>query len=287
GAGRPVRAAVLIALAVLLAAGGLTFLIYRFVLPGHVEPRRQAGFQTMKITRLPVAGTVVTAAVSPDGQYLAYVINENGSASVWVRQVAAASNSQRIVEPSPGVFYFGVTFSPDSSHVYFASVRDGVQQAPSLFRVPVLGGATKKILDELSSPVSFSRDGKQMTFIRGQVMTGTSLVVAPAEGGGEERTLARGKPGSPLVLPAWSPDGDKIACVFASTSNYEVGNPNMGVTSFDVATGAETRLTDERWFNINAMAWLPDGGLVLSAAEQELSPQQIWGLLYPRAKSAA
>jgi Tol biopolymer transport system component len=56
----------------------------------------------------------------------------------------------------------------------------------------------------------------------------------------------------------------------------------LGVTTFQVSDGAERRVTEERWTDVRQLSWLPDGSaLVLSAAEAELSPAQIWILSLP------
>jgi DNA-binding winged helix-turn-helix (wHTH) protein len=44
-------------------------------------------FQRIEITRLTATGNVTSAAISPDGKYVAHVISEAGKASLWLRQV--------------------------------------------------------------------------------------------------------------------------------------------------------------------------------------------------------
>ncbi|MDQ3804243.1 MAG: winged helix-turn-helix domain-containing protein [Acidobacteriota bacterium] len=279
--GRPVRAAVLITLAAVLGFGGLVYVVYRFSLRPHLAPRAPAPFESMQLTRLPVTGAVTDAAVSPDGKVLAYVTNEPAGQSIWVRQVAAASNSQQIVPPSAGVFHVGLSFSPDGQHVYFASTR---QETPfaTLRQVPVLGGPRRRVLEEVNSAISFSPDGRQFAFIRGLIAEGgRTLFVADADGR-NVRQVATSAPPRVLVLPAWSPDGRTIACAYALTEEYASGRPYMGVTTFNVADGAEALQLPGLWFEINQLVWLPDGGgLLMSAAERELSPAQIWRLSYP------
>jgi Tol biopolymer transport system component len=41
-----------------------------------------------EITQLTTSGNAITPAISPDGRYVAYVQPEEGSASLWIRQVA-------------------------------------------------------------------------------------------------------------------------------------------------------------------------------------------------------
>ena len=277
------RAAVLITAVALLAFAALAYAVFR------LGVRREAGtttrpraFEEMKVTRLPVTGSVVEAVISPDGKWLAYVADEpeRQGASVWVRQVAAASNIQRIVPPAEGTYYGGLVFSPDSQHVYFGTFRGGGRPSV-LSRVPVFGGAVEKILERVNSPVTFSPDGARLALTRGNYDEENALVVADAGGGGE-RTLATRKGPVVFGLPAWSPDGKTIACVYGTTENLNSGTPALGVTSFSAADGSETKVTDARWVGVSQLAWLPDSkGLVVSASEQELSPSQIWQLSFP------
>lgn len=286
--GHPVRAAVIISIVAFLSAAALVYFVYRFSVRPEAESvrGRAPAFQSMKVTRLPSTGSVNEAAISPDGKYFAYVSSEPGrqSAGVWIRQVGAASNMQQLVAPAEETFYGGLTFSPDSLHVYYGAARPG-PQPPTLSRVPVLGGPPEKILEGFNingpSSVTFSPDGRRMAFVRRGSDDDFSLVVADSSGGGE-RVLVTHKPPVIFGLPSWSPDGKTIVCAYGSAERVESSTPYIGITAFDTSNGAETRITNERWVNLSQISWLPDSkGLVLSASEEELSPSQIWQLDFP------
>ncbi|MET0649440.1 MAG: winged helix-turn-helix domain-containing protein [Pyrinomonadaceae bacterium] len=284
--GRPVRAAFIIAAAVLFSVAALVYLIYRTSVRPDVErarPAAPAAFPTMKLTRLPVTGAVAEAVISPDGNYLAYVANEPGrqGQGVWVRQVEAASNTQQIVAPGEGVSFGALVFSPDSQHLYYGEAREGAGP-PALFRVPVLGGPTVKVLDDCSaSPVGFSPDGRRLAYLRGELGRELRLYVADSDGANEQVLVTRKSPDA-LGLPAWSPDGNSLACIYGSMDAIGGSAPAIGVTTFRVSDGAERRVTEARWTDVRQLSWLPDGsGLVLSAAEADLSPAQIWALSLP------
>ncbi|HEX8351493.1 MAG TPA: transcriptional regulator, partial [Pyrinomonadaceae bacterium] len=129
--GHPVRAAVLISVALFASVAALVYFIHRSSVRPDVERARAPapGFQQMKVTRLPATGSVAEAVISPDGNYLAYVATEPGrqGAGVWVRQVEAASNTQQLVAPAEGAFYGALVFSPDSRHLYYGEAREGSQ----------------------------------------------------------------------------------------------------------------------------------------------------------------
>lgn len=284
--GHPFLAALIIAVVVFGSVSALVYLIYRTSVRPDVERARApvpAVFPNMKLTRLPVTGAVGEAVISPDGNYLAYVASETGrqGQGILVRQVAAASNTQRIVAPAEGTSYSALVFSPDSQHLYYGEAREGAGP-PSLFRVPVLGGPAVKVLSEaLAGPVTFSPDGRQLAFVRGEFGRELTLVVADADGRNERALLKRSAPDF-FGLPAWAPDGRAVACVYGSTEKLDGSSPALGVTTFQISDGAERRVTEARWNDVRQLSWLPDGsGLVLSANEGELSPAQIWTLSLP------
>ena len=282
-AGHPILGAVIISIVAFTLVTSLVYGVFRFVIRPQTESTLRApAFQSMKVQRLPVAGAVYEVAISPDGKLIAYVASEPGNqdASIWVRQVTAASNAQKIVPPVAATFYGGLVFSPDSQHLYFASARADDNSYPSLSRVPVLGGPIEKVIERISGPASFAPDGKRLVLERA-IGDNRSLVIADTDGH-EERTLVM-RPGPTIFgLPVWSPDGKRIACVYGSLENLSSSTPYLGVTSFDASSGAETKVTDERWVGIAQLSWLPDStAIVLSATEQELSPSQIWQLAFP------
>ncbi len=275
---RPVRAAILISLAVFLTFAGVVFLIFKFVVRQQMIAPQQSAFQSMEVTRLPVAGDVREAVISPDGKYVAYLAGDDRS-SIWLRQVSANSNVQQIVQPATGSGYAGLTFSPSGEHLYYVMFKFD-DNAPTLNQVPVLGGASRKVLDNINSPITFAPDGKRFAFMRGPDARRT-LFVANTDGGGERELLTHELP-EIFGLPVWSPDGKTIACVRGSSDTYDFNYVFLGIVAVNVADGAETRITPARWMGISQISWLPDSsGLLVSAAERELSPSQIWRVSYP------
>jgi Crp-like helix-turn-helix domain len=77
-------------------------------------------------------------------------------------------------------------------------LRGNVQGVPNnpgsrtLYQVPVLGGASRKVIENVSSPASLSKDGTPLAFIRANLSRGeTALVVANADGTGERQVAVR------------------------------------------------------------------------------------------------
>jgi serine/threonine protein kinase/Tol biopolymer transport system component len=256
----------------------ITGLVYMYL---HQRGQRAqpAALQPLKVTRLTTTGKSIKAAISPDGKYVAYIVNDAGKQSLWVRQVATSRNLEII--PPDEVIYLGVTVSRDSNYIYYVvgRVNNPVRE---LFQIPVLGGAPKKVLRDVDTPITFSPDGKQLAFIRGEPENGGwALIVVNADGTGEKRLASRKMPLF-YEIPAWSPDGKSIA---VSAGNTSAGK-EMTVVAVNVEDGTETQITSEKWLGVGHLAWLADGsGLMLNAMDQDARLSQLFHLSYPEGTS--
>jgi Tol biopolymer transport system component/DNA-binding winged helix-turn-helix (wHTH) protein len=275
------RAAFLIGAALVGVLALTVFAIFKFSVQRQAQTpaRLPAPAQAMKLTRLPINGKVGAADLSPDGKYVAYITEAAGQRSIWIRQTTTTSRPQQVV--APGDFTpVGVNFSRDGVFLYYVALTKEHGDA-TLFRQPAFGGMTKQISTGLSSRPSFAPDGRHIAFLRSGSAPDKPerlLVITDVEGGGE-RVLARRAAPAYLGPPAWSPDGETIAC---PTGSYDPSPGYATITTLRVRDGAEQPLTAQRWYGFGELAWLPDGsGLVAILAEQELSPMQLWQLSYP------
>ncbi len=233
-----------------------------------------------KLQRLTTSGTASQAAISPDGKYVAHVKSDAGQQSLWLRQVATTSDTQ-IVAPSTQNF-IGITFSKDGDYLYFSRLEPN-SSGGALYQVPALGGASRKVIENVSSTVSLSPDGTQLTFIRDMLQGESALVVANADGTGERQLKVRKLPNNfSGGQPSWSPDGKLIA---AGVNTYDPASGKTALTVFatQVEDGAERQLTSQTWGPGNGpVAWLADGsGLLLVALDEGASAVQIWNISYP------
>jgi eukaryotic-like serine/threonine-protein kinase len=270
-------------LAVLLAG-----LLAVAALAGYFIYKRQAAstvaFQKMRITKLTSSGKARLPAISPDGKYVAYVQDEAGKRSLWVRQVAATSSVQ--IVPPAEVTCKGLTFSSDGDFVYYVLEEKGQNPGlvySTLYRVPLLGGTPDKILFDVDSPVTFSPDGRQFAFLRFfPAEKEGAVMVANADGTGERRLSVRRRPQwySP-VGPSWSPDGKYIACAVGDRGTH---GSQAGVALVSVADGTEQLLGTQDLAWIGQVAWLSDSsGVAVNAWHKETAAyaDQVWLLSYP------
>ena len=152
--------------------------------------------------------------------------------------------------------------------------------------MPVLGGAQKKLLSDMDGAVSYSPDGKQFAFVRGNNpnIGESALMIANADGTGERILAVHKKPETfpwwTRQTPAWSPDGKTIACIIGGVFS---GSGPMNVVEVDVADGTIKPVTTQGWYEIKRVAWLKDkSGLLILAADKAISysTQQIWHIAY-------
>jgi serine/threonine protein kinase/dipeptidyl aminopeptidase/acylaminoacyl peptidase len=238
---------------------------------------RPAPFQNLRMTKLTNSGKTIDAAISPDGKYLAEVLEEGGEQSLWLKQVGDPIASKQIVGPTSGQFE-GLTFTPDGDNLYYVVWENNAHDV--LYKIPVLGSSPQKLPVDLVSPISFSSDGKRMAFIRRSSNRGESALVVANADGSEQLVVAKRQ--EPLffseVGPAWSEDGNAIACsVLSSTGGFR-----STVVEVALANGAEKQITSHAWRLVEKVAWLRNNqGLIITAADQPSSPFQIWHISYP------
>lgn len=262
---------------ILLVISGIGFAVYKFWDKGDKPP------QAIKIERLTTNGKSSNAGISQDGKYIVYSVDEGGGQSLWVRQVAASNNVQ-IIPPAEDVYYWGLTFSPDSNYINFVKAEYEKNVPWTLNQMPVLGGTQKKLLTDIEGGVSYSPDGKQFAFIRSEHPTAeeSSLLIANADGTGEQILASSRRPekfSARQTTPAWSPDGKTIACIVETAT----GVGRADIVEVNVADGTSKAVVTKQWEEINQIAWLPDkSGLLVLGVEKGTAnySRQIWSFSY-------
>jgi serine/threonine protein kinase/Tol biopolymer transport system component len=270
------RGFVLALAGLLLLAGGAALIWMRFSSPAKAAP-----FRTVKITRVTTGGKIGNAAIkgytsiSPDGKYVVFRTTDAGKDSLWVRQVSTGS-LVKIVPDLAGKIG-GTTFSRDGEFVYYSLFDNPLG---TLYQVPVLGGPPRRIMAGVTSPVTFSPDGKQLAFVR-PMSSESALMVANIDGTGERRIATRKLPAYFAYGggPSWSPDGRTIACGAGSYS----GNLSATIVSVPAEGGPETAITSQNWVSVSRVLWLGNGsGLIIAAVPELISTgTQLWYVSYP------
>lgn len=254
----------------LLFALVLTGLVYSALLIAE-SWRRPEAFQSMRLEKLTFSGNVKSfySSISPDGKYFAYVTTEVGEEALFVKQTA--TNSIVTIVPPGQNSFTGAVFSPDSNFIYYSvSEKGGVS---TLYRAPAIGGPSRRLVTDAEKLVTFSPDGKTFAFIR----RSTTVLLADAEDGGNQRELAKAGEGIRFNNLAWAPKGDVIAAVSFSQND---GNDHL--TQIAVADGRETPIASDPWLRLRGVAWLPDQtGLIVSGRDPLVQTSQLWQIDYP------
>jgi serine/threonine protein kinase len=259
----------------MLAAGAAAVIVatgvYVIVRNGALGSRSPA--EDVSVIRLTSTGKASFAAISPDGKYVVHVASDN---SLWLRQTAATGSSTQILPPGLSR-YIGLTFSPDGNYVYFTR-EDGLLTF-SAFRIGTLGNQSPQpIIHDVDSAVAMSPDGSRLAFIRVSPGAGkTRILVAGADGSAPAvvatRDLASGFPIDSGL--AWSPDSRRLVVPVGGFSELGgVGTARLEI--IDVGSKSERPLTAPQWESVGAVAWLPGGGIVVSATEVGKPNEQLW-----------
>jgi serine/threonine protein kinase/Tol biopolymer transport system component len=234
--------------------------------------------QNMHIAPLTQSGKAAAVTISPNGQYVVYVLADSGKESLSVRQVETGSDVQ--VLPPDEAYLGSLTFSLDGNYVYFNRSSKQIAGYSDIFKMPVLGGQPQAIAHDADTPPGLSPDGKSMAFLRGEpAKFQVHVVTANLDGSGEKIicTLPALVSNASMIGPAWSPDGQTL--VLANW--HQSGKRYLYAVS--VADGTLRRLYETT--NLTGRpVWMPDGsGLVFVMAESAPNaPGQLWYISYPK-----
>ncbi len=196
---------------------------------------------------------VNNATISPDGNFFAYSSRDGDRSRIFVQQ-AGQPNRHEITEPVEG-YIWGTSFTPDSQFIYFtADDNGGIPRA--LYRVPAWGGVRTKILTGIAGAPSFSPDGSEMIFMRGDDKQ-SSIIIASSDGSRERTLLSKNlKDFAAINWCVWSPDGKTIAYSVVDLTRPQYGG--YSIMGLDHDTGETKPLSSERWDICFRIMWTGD-----------------------------
>jgi serine/threonine protein kinase len=233
-------------------------------------------YNSMDVTRLTSSGNIITAAISPDGKYVAYTGNDGGKFFLTVRQIATGTDVP-VVTSAPTIIRW-VTYSPDGDYLYYIEAESTGPGYQILYRIPALGGQPRKIAFDVDTAPAFSPDGKRIAWGRGYPQMGANgLIVANIDGTGERELLRTERAGESPTSPSWTPDGQKIIISSRTLKNGQ----HAELLEVDAAT-SRVRTIGPPWHSILDSHILPDASGVVMTAFQTMSFRpQIWIQPYP------
>jgi len=102
---------------------------------------------------------------SPDGRLLAFMSSRRSSGNVYV-MTAEGDDIRRLTFSDNAEI--PTAFSPEGEHVYYHSHKDGeVSWEPHIYRVPVAGGQSWRVMEASGSYAMPSPDGRRLAFTQG------------------------------------------------------------------------------------------------------------------------
>jgi Tol biopolymer transport system component len=222
-----------LALAGGLAVGRLTF---------RAEPPPPSRVRT-----LTYSGRDSAPAISPDGRTIAFSSDRDGRSRIWIKQLKSGAEAPITagVDRAPRFF-------PDGESLLVVHAEAGKS---SLHRVALLGGASRKLIDDAGLG-DVSPDGRRIAFIR-TVTTPEkieSVLFVARVDGGDERELLRVHEFA-LVAPRFSPDGRTIAVAQSGQAGAQ------GMFYLVPTDGGAPRPVESLLPNAvtSAVAWASDG----------------------------
>jgi serine/threonine protein kinase/Tol biopolymer transport system component len=270
---------VIAAVALLLVAAAGFGIYSLFFSHGNVP------FQSIKIAKINGTHNARLGAMSPDGKYLAYVLNEEGNESLWLRHMATESNVQ-IVKPER-VQYAALCFSLDGSYLYYTHTElasGPASRENDLYRTPVLGGNPQLLVKDIDSTPSFSPDGGRFVFLRANdPEPGKYYVLLANADGSSEKIILTGSMSAPMGDPVWSPDGTVIAALVYPEKQGEIGS----LVTLDPANGSQKTVYRSKDIELFTQAWLPrQNGLavIFNGPDTFFRQRQIGVVSYPQAQ---
>jgi Tol biopolymer transport system component len=260
-----------------LVLGGAGFGAYAFL-----TSRKNVPFQSIRIRKVSATRQARLGAMSPDGKYLAYVLNDGGNESLRLRHLASDSNVE-IVRPAH-VQYNAVCFSPDGNFIYYTHTEptSGPEsQDYDLYRTPVLGGTAQLMVKDIDSKPSFSPDGQRFVFERtNDPEPGKFNVVIANAQGTDEKTIVSGPAKNTIANPVWSPDGRTVV-------GLQIARSRSALVALNPSDGAARTFYESDNILLQDQTWLPSGkGLVVVYRDSAANviTRQIGIITYPEGR---
>lgn len=242
-------------------------------------------FRSFDVVQVSGTKNAEMVAISSDARRLAYVMEESGRQSLWVRTLEDGAQPIRLLAAA-NVQFRALTFSPDNSFVYYSHTDPAKGPEADyyiLYRVPVNGGQPQRLINDIDTNVTFSQDGTRILFLRANdPEPGTSNVIEASVDGGNEKIIQSAPNRESIKELAWSPDGRSIAEVPFFQTGW------LGMLSVrDVSSGKTQTVFKTEDHMLNELAWLPSGealALIYRSKENGLTLGQIGLVTYPDGK---
>ncbi len=255
-------------------------------------------------------GSESSPALSPDGRAFVFISDHGGTPDVWLRQVAGGEPVQLTNDPAPeselvyapdGEFVYFTRSDADGLGIWQTGVLGGrprrivanaraAAPAPDgqrlAFLMPEAGGAWSLVvrtldnaenrvlaraLPGLTTRPGWSRDGRQLSYVRGGLFAPSNLFVIDLTTGRDRQVtnFTRGNEG--VFGHTWLPDNRHLVVSY-NPFPRQLASPDVGI--LDVGNGSITRATTTVQRGLTAPSISADGTRLL--VESLEGAREVW-----------
>ena len=227
---------------------GITLLVAKRQPPSPLELKQR------QLTINSADNAVVSGSISPDGKYMAY----SDPAGIHI-QLIETGETQTVPQPDELMglqVSWAITPSWAAHGTRFIANADVPGQPPSIWAVPVMGGAPVKVRDSAFA-YTVSRGGSWVAFGSNPGSVGSRELWMMSPDGTQARKLYDAGENSVFLGAAWSPDGRRLGYVKDDSTGTTLESRNLdgGPPALALPSGVKD------W------EWLPDGQMIFSLSE--------------------
>ncbi len=222
-----------------------------------------------RVTDFP--STETDAAISPDGKFIVFLSDRDGTFDVWLNQVGSGAfvnltkgripqgDHEEVRSIAFSTDSRTVGFSADASHVWFRVSRINAPDIMSIWLTPTVGGATPRPFLEGAVYAAWSADGQRIVYHTG---TPGDPIFVIDRNGGQPKQIFIDKPDVHCHYQVWSPDGRYIYFVRGFPPN------ELDIWRIPAEGGTPERLTRHN-SKVGYLAWLDNRTLIYSATAED------------------
>jgi len=239
-------------LALLLIVGAAWWLIRRHA----PTPLSLPDLKQLQLTANSSENAITGGAISPDGKYLAYA----DTTGIHIKLIKTGDTHDVPQPESLKGLQVSWSIAPnwalEGARIIATASVPG--RAPSIWSVPVIGGAPRKIRDDATA-TGVTRDGSLVAFTtRASEIGGDREIWMVTSDGENAQKLYESDDNTDFMGAEWSPDGQRLAYLW----HHEVAKTvQFSLDNRDLRGGLEARVLPAWVWDWN---WSPDGRLIYS-----------------------
>ncbi len=195
---------------------------------------------------------IMSPAMAPDGNQVAYVSFENRRQRIFIQNLA--SGQRRIVSDRPGI-NSAPAWSPDGQSLAAALSSKG-RQGTDIYVLNLQSNQWRQLTqgNAIDTEPCFSSDGRSIAFTSDRGGRPQIYVMSAAGGAAERLTYE----GNYNARPRYSPDGRSIALIHGESNRYMIGVLDLGSRALRILTDGPL---DE------SPSFAPNGAMIIYASQ--------------------